>query len=252
MKLLFLFYKIVLLNCLNVWLIYSKKENYTRLFGKLYFLFQKQFGLISKFYHSKKALHLPFFVSLYAKVKGVNKKNFIVNIDKPTFGCCRIGVAGSETGLFIKKRSAIYIHNKGEIVINSPIALSRGIYLEANGGKIIIGKEIKANTGCYFEAQDALIEIGDYTSFGWNCVVKNCDGHTILLNGEELENKGDIHIGKHCWICSESSILKNGYLGDDCVLAYKSILTKKISDKNGCLYAGIPAKLIKENISWKV
>ena len=174
-----------------------------------------------------------------------------MNVDNPVFCSCRIGIAGSETGLLIKKRSVIYIHNNGEIIINSPVSFSRGIYLEANGGKIIFGKEIKVNTGCYFEAQDALIEIGDCTSFGWNCVVKNCDGHTILHNGVELDNTGDIHIGKHCWICSESSILKNGYLGDDCILAYKSILTKKISDKNACLYAGIPAKITKENVSWK-
>ena len=125
-------------------------------------------------------------------------------------------------------------------------------YLLLNNGTIIIGDSVKVNTGCYIESHNALIEIGNDTSFGWNCTIKNSDGHFIIDNGEELENKGDIHIGKHCWICSEASILKNGYLGDDCILAFKSILTKKISDKNGCLYAGIPAKIIKENITWKV
>lgn len=200
----------------------------------------------------KKAVKLPFFVSFHTKVKGVNKKNFIANIDKPSFGLCRIGIAGSETGLLIKNKSVIYIHNGGKIVINSSVALSRGIYLEANGGTITFGNEVKVNTGCYIESQNASIEIGDGTSFGWNCTVKNCDGHFIVEDGKELENKGDIHIGKHCWICSEASILKNGYLGDNCVLAYKSILTKKVSDKNGCLYAGTPAKLVKENITWKV
>ena len=111
---------------------------------------------------------------------------------------------------------------------------------------------MKVNTGCYIEAQEAAIEIGDNCSFGWNVTIKNCDGHYIVSDGELLNNKGDIHIGKHCWLCAESSVLKNGYLGDDCVLAYKSILTKKVSEQSGCLYAGSPAKIIKEKITWQV
>ena len=199
----------------------------------------------------KKAVKLPFFVSLHTRVKGVNKKNFICNIDKPSFGMSRIGVAGSETGLLIKKKSLVYIHNNGKIIINGSVALSRGIYLESNGGTIVLNDGVKVNTGCYIEAQNATIEIGENSSFGWNCTIKNCDGHTIVNNGEDLPNSGDIHIGKHCWLCAESSILKNGYLGDNCVLAYKAILTKKVSEKDNCLYAGIPAEIIKENINWK-
>ena len=200
----------------------------------------------------KQAIKLPFFVSLHTKVKGVNRKNFICNIKQAKFGLCRIGIAGSETGLFIKNKSAIYIHNGGKIYVNGVLALSRGIYLESNGGTIVFGDGVKMNTGCYVESQFSSITIGDNCSFGWNCTIKNNDGHTIIVDGVLQKNNGDIFIGKHCWICSEATILKNGFLGDDCVLAYKSLLTKKVSDKNNCLYAGVPATIIKENISWEV
>lgn len=204
-----------------------------------------------KVFPFKIAIKMPIFVSCHTKIKGVNRKNFICSLKKPKFGLCRIGISGSETGLLIKKKSLLYIHNGGKIIINGPISLSRGIYLEANGGIIFFGSDVKMNTGCYIEAEKSRIEIGNNCSFGWNCTLKNCDGHHVILNQQELINNGDIHIGNHCWICSESAILKNGYLPDNSVLAYKSLLTKKLSDKAGCLYAGFPAKIVKENIGWK-
>lgn len=200
----------------------------------------------------KKAIKLPFFVSCHLKVKGVNRKNFICNFDEYSFGLCRVGISGSETGLLIKNKSLLYIHNGGKIIVNGPISLSRGIYLECNGGVITFGKNIKMNTGCYIESESASITIGDECSFGWNCTIKNCDGHHIINNGEKASNSGDINIGNHCWICSESSILKNGYLGNDCVLAYRSVLTKKISNSSNVLYGGFPAKAIKTNINWDI
>lgn len=199
-----------------------------------------------------KALKLPFFVSCHTKIKGVNKQNFICNIQRPSFGYCRIGISGSETGLLIKNKSLLYIHNGGKIIVNGSICLSRGCYVEANNGVIVFGNNVKANTGFYIESEKSKIVIGDDCSFGWNCVVKNCDGHRIISGGAELNNNGDIHIGNHCWICSEASLLKNAYLPGNCVLAYKSLLTKKISDKQNCLYAGFPAKIVKENIEWEI
>lgn len=106
------------------------------------------------------------------------------------------------------------------------------------------------NAGCCVESEKASISIGDNCSFGWNCTVKNCDGHYIIVNGVKTSNRGDIYIGNHCWICSEATILKNGFLADDCVLAYRLVLMKKISDKNNILYGGRPAKIIKTNIKW--
>lgn len=200
----------------------------------------------------KKALKLPFFVSCHTKVKGVNKHNFICDIKNPSFGLCRIGISGSETGLLIKNKSLLYIHNGGKIFVNGSVCLSRGCYVEANNGVIVFGNNVKMNTGFYIESEKSKIEIGNDCSFGWNCVVKNCDGHKIISDGVELENSGDIHIGNRCWICSEASLLKNAYLPDNCVLAYKSLLTKKLSDKQSCLYAGFPARIVKENIKWDI
>lgn len=205
-----------------------------------------------KVFPFKTAIKMPIFVSCHTRIKGVNRKNFLCSIDKPKFGVSRIGISGSETGLLIKKTSLLYIHNGGKIIINGPISISRGAYIEANAGSIIFGSNVKMNTGCYIESEKSVIEIGNDCSFGWNCVVKNCDGHFIYIKGEPTRNYGRIHIGNHCWVCSEASLLKNAYLPDNCVLGYKSLLSKKISEKTSCLYAGFPAKIIKEDINWNI
>ncbi len=231
---------------------YLKKRRLHPSIFELIFSFPKTIWFNFKVLPFKSAIKLPFFVSCYAKIKGVSKKNFICSLDKPKFGICRIGISGSETGLLIKKTSLLYIHNGGTIHIMGPISISRGAYIEANKGTIVFGQNTKMNTGCYIEAETANIEIGNNCSFGWNCVVKNCDGHHIISDGKIKLNNGDIKIGNHCWICSESSILKNTNLPDNSILAYKSILTKTETDKTGCLYAGVPAKVIKENVNWEV
>lgn len=231
---------------------YLKKRRLHPSLFELFFSLPKTIWFNLKVLPFKVAIKLPFFVSCHTKIKGVNKKTFICSIKNPKFGVCRIGISGSETGLLIKKTSLLYIHNGGKIYINGPISISRGAYIEANNGLIIFGQNLKMNTGCYVEAETSNIEIGDNCSFGWNCVIKNCDGHHIIYNGKKSSNNGDIHIGNHCWVCSEASILKNAYLPDGSVLAYKSILTKKITDKSGKLFAGIPAKVIKEDINWEI
>jgi acetyltransferase-like isoleucine patch superfamily enzyme len=86
---------------------------------------------------------------------------------------------------------------------------------------------------------------------GWDCTLKTCDGHQILIDNKKTNNYGSIEVGNHCWLCSKSSILKNGFLGDNCILAYGSFLNKKISDKAHLLYAGQPARIVKENVNWE-
>ena len=198
----------------------------------------------------KQAFKLPFFVSCYTKLRGVNRKTFICDFDNVQTFMSRIGIAGSGNGYILSKRSAIFIRNGGKVILKGKVGFSRNIYIEAKGGTIIFGNNIKTNVNCHISSEKSLISIGDNTVFGWNCSVKNCDGHSIIENDHMLDNSKDVFIGKHCWVCSNSSILKGGYLGDDCVLAFGSIMTKKISDQTNLLYGGYPAKILKEKISW--
>lgn len=200
----------------------------------------------------RKAIKLPFFVSCYTKLKGVNKKSFICDFEDVHMFMSRIGIAGSGNGYIVSKRSAIFIKNQGKIIVKGPVGLSRNLYLEAKGGTIIFGSGVKMNVNCHIASEKALVEIGDETVFGWNCTIKNCDGHFVVEENQKKSNCSDVFIGKHCWICSNATILKGGYLGSNCILSYGSLLTKKVSHDSNLLYGGVPAHIIKKNVNWDV
>ena len=200
----------------------------------------------------KEAIKLPFFVSYHVKIRGVNKKTFICTFKNAKTFMSRIGIAGSGHGYINTSRSAIYIKDGGKIIIEGAVGFSRNIYLEAKGGTIRFGDGVKTNVNCHISSENSLISIGNDTVFGWDCCVKNCDGHHIIYNGERIKNNEDIIIGNHCWICSHSTILKGGFMADDCILAYGSILTKKISEESHLLFGGYPARIIKEHVDWVV
>lgn len=92
-----------------------------------------------------------------------------------------------------------------------------------------------------------LIEIGEGTSIARDVVIWNDDAHEI----EETQSgrAAPIHIGRHVWICQGAKILKGVTIGDGAVIAAGAIVTKDVPPN--ALVAGVPAKVIKENIHWK-
>ena len=144
---------------------------------------------------------------------------------------------------------------------NNKIIIGENTYL--NNTKIIIGFP-----NCPVE--NCTIQIGNKTSFnslylqmgednssviiGENCrcsynIELNCtDHHSIFDKEGNILNIGKkISIGNHVWICKDVRILKNSNIPDGCVIAQGSIVTKNF-DKENCVIAGNPAKVVKENI----
>ena len=51
------------------------------------------------------------------------------------------------------------------------------------------------------------------------------------------------------WIGTKATILKGVKICDGAVIAAGAVVTKDVPAK--CLVAGVPAKIVKENISWE-
>ena len=84
---------------------------------------------------------------------------------------------------------------------------------------------------------------------GWEITLRDCDGHMVVTDGVPGMVQKPIKFGNHVWICSKTDVLKGAGCGDDCVIGYRSLLTKYYS-RNHVLIAGHPARVIKENIEW--
>ena len=92
-----------------------------------------------------------------------------------------------------------------------------------------------------------VIEIGKDATIGRDVVIRSYDGHTICEPG--YRKSEPIIIGKHVWIGQGATILKGVTIGEGAIVAAGAIVTKDVPAH--AIVAGIPAKIIKENVKWK-
>lgn len=129
------------------------------------------------------------------------------------------------------------------------VGLSQGIVLLANNASLVLGDRFRCNYSTTIDCTDDNIVFGNDVVLGWNVTVKNNDGHTVTQSGRQKKKTAPVYIGNHVWLCAYSTILKGVKVGNHCVVAYGSLLTKAESEDH-ILYAGVPAKQIRKEINW--
>lgn len=138
----------------------------------------------------------------------------------------------------------------GVIQVGKNLGLSQGCVICVNNAKLILGNKFRCNYSTTIDCSDADIEIGNDVVLGWNVTIKNNDGHYVVENGKDSIISKKIVIKDHVWVCAYSTLLKGTLIQKNSVVAYGALVTNTI-DRENVLYGGIPAKMIKENISWR-
>lgn len=116
------------------------------------------------------------------------------------------------------------------------------------GGKeacLIIGDGVSIGNHTQIHIGDR-VEIGDGTLISWDCVIMDRDYHAINAEQEQIK---PVVIGKHVLIGCHSIILKGVTIGDGAIVAAGSVVTRDVP--GGCVAAGNPARIVKENVKWK-
>lgn len=169
---------------------------------------------------------------------------------------------GKDCKLIINGNVEIVSHLLGSSAIN--IILEDGSTLEIEGDftigygvKIQISKDGKLHFGGReFESASGItadtiilvekkIIIGTDFLCAWNVFISDSDWHQI---GNQDHQK-DVIIGDHVWVANNSSILKGSIIGKNSIVASQSKIINKEFPANS-LIAGIPAKIVKSDISW--
>ncbi len=125
------------------------------------------------------------------------------------------------------------------------------IKLLGKNSTFFLGKYSSANRlTCVMNGENTKVIIGDDCMFAKDVWIRNSDMHSIfdLDSGAWLNPATDIIINPHVWVGQDSLILKNTEIGFGSIIGAKSLVNKKV-DKCS-LAAGIPAKKIKDNVSW--
>lgn len=145
------------------------------------------------------------------------------------------------------------LRNKADFSIGESASFICNGFSFFDGTSVYVSKEAKLKVGSGYMSGRGLIvcrnsiEIGEDVAIADEVIIRDSDDHIILREGYLMT--APIRIGNHVWIGTRAVILKGAKIGDGCIVAAGSLVTKSFPDN--CLIGGVPAKIIKENISWK-
>ena len=194
------------------------------------------------FWPIKDAIKLPILVS-YDTV--LNKLDGEIVLEKISLGIVKIGFTGS---FGLGGRS--YIDIRGRISFNGKASFARGTQIiVGDNANLYFGENFRCNSNCIINAGKN-ITFGDDNLLAWNVTVLDGDGHSIInseTNSMTNSNR-EIITGNHVWLCPDVSLLKGCRLPNNCVVATKSVITRKISVENSLVGNG--NNILKTNINW--
>lgn len=145
-------------------------------------------------------------------------------------------------------RSLIDLKDGAQFVIEGSAIMARGTRVVLNGGTLRVGHHFFCNGDCMFQST-ASITIGHDNMYGWGINFNTSDGHPFFVDGIQVPMEEDIVIGSHVWIASYCNIAKGTHIANGSVVAQSSLVSKKFEVEN-TLLGGLPARIIKNNVSW--
>lgn len=178
-------------------------------------------------------------------IKGVNINcngydNIITIHEEINFNNCKLNIVG----------------NNNKFYIDSTKKFIKNLVIDTWGSQYInftIDKEFQCGGVNFFITQDDInINIGKNCMFSWDINFWIGYSHSIInLESFEIqkEESNILNIADNVWLGHGVTITKPINISQGSIVATKSILTKSIKQEN-CLIAGMPAKIVKKNVTW--
>lgn len=195
--------------------------------------------------------HFPFMNKI--NNKGKNK----IVLGQAFLKHCQITCKGKgnlicfESGHFINCK--FVINGDGNRITISRDVNARGVrlFVSQNDNRVIIGKKTTFAGDIYLGCMEKTsLIIGEGCLFSNGIQVRTSDSHSILdADNNRINPAKDIIIGDRVWRCHGAAILKGSKIQADSVVGGGAIVNQLI-DKSNVILAGIPAKIVKENIHW--
>ena len=198
-----------------------------------------------------------FLFDLYYKIK---YNLFGVRIENRGYGRIKKLIRGMNNEIVIGKGTSLdnvffrIIGNNNRITFgeNCRVRNECSFWMEGSNIEIIIGNNCTFNHTNHFCAQEdnTKIILGDNCMFSNNITIRTSDSHSVLdkNTGKRINPSGNVIIGKHVWVAAQVLILKGVEIGEDSIIATKALVSRSIP--SNCIAAGIPAKVIKTDVTW--
>ena len=199
------------------YLVAGRAINYLRSFRLLFYLIFPRFLFLGKGVKLDVVRNIKFgkWIQLhdYVYLSAMGKDNLTIgnNVSIGAFSRLIISTSYNNPGAYI--------------IIGNNVGLGEFAYLGGGGG-------LEIGDGCI---------IGQYLS----CHPENhiYDDPDVEIRFQGTTRKG-IKIGKNCWIGAKVTVLDAVTIGDGCVVAAGSVVTKDMPENS--IIAGVPARVIKQ------
>ena len=117
----------------------------------------------------------------------------------------------------------------GDVTLGEGVAILYGVVIRGDVAPITIGNKSNIQDNCVIHVErDVPCTIGEYVTIG----------HGAVVHGSKIGNR--VVIGMN------ATILHNCTVGDDCIIAAGAVLRPGTRVPSGTLWAGVPAKQIRE------
>ncbi|OCZ49557.1 hypothetical protein A7D23_03045 [Dehalobacter sp. TeCB1] len=200
-----------------------------------------------KYLNFRQAIKFPIIVSrnvVFLRAKGKIKIEGDLS-----FGMIKIGF--STVGIIDLKSKHTMLEIIGELIFKGSAIIGTGSNISVSG-KLSLGNNFKisANSNIYCTNE---IVFGNDCLVSWDCLFMDTDSHDIIDNDtkEKINFDKEILIGDRVWFGCRVLVLKGTSLKSDVIIASSSLLNK-CYDGNNVLIGGIPARIIRSGVSWRI
>lgn len=181
-------------------------------------------------------------VTLSGIIDGKDNKIIIGKFKSKATVC--VNIHGSNNTIFI---------DSSDYVIKS-LKIDIGNFNHANNVKLLIGKNFQCSQAVFFlyNPKTELL-IGDSCMFSNGIIIRLGELPHLIFDKntkQYIDITEGVYIGNHVWIGEGAYITKKVSIPNGCVVAAKSVVTKRFNNAD-CVLAGNPAKEVKTGIKWE-
>jgi acetyltransferase-like isoleucine patch superfamily enzyme len=138
------------------------------------------------------------------------------------------------------------------IVIGAGVRLPSALLTCGGASTIVIGDRTSGNWQARVDSRNGgLVHAGSDGLWGPNVKLYTDDMHAIrsLHDGSRVNAYGGtVIVGRHVWLAEDAFLLSGAAIGDDSVVAARSVVTGAVPANAVC--AGSPARTVRTGVTW--